>query len=63
MLNSDHIRQALLAHQQQAPEEAPTVRRSDRSRRIHLLREKINDDNYLEGALEKLAADLARAFY
>lgn len=41
------------------------VRSSDleRDTRIRVLREKINDNRYLENALKKLASDLAREFY
>ena len=63
MVNSSQIKDALRAHEQRVSRETPASRRSDSLRRIDTLREKINDDRYLENALEKLAADLARALY
>jgi sensor c-di-GMP phosphodiesterase-like protein len=62
MVNSSQIKEALQAHEATPPKD--TARQAaEQSKRIHLLREKINDSRYLENALEKLASDLARALY
>ena len=63
MANSSQIKAALRAYDQQHTPETPVSQHADGAHRITLLREKINDDRYLENALEKLAADLARALY
>jgi hypothetical protein len=63
MANSSQIKEALRAHDERVSRKTPASQRAEGARRINLLREKINDDRYLENALEKLAADLARALY
>ena len=62
MANSSQIKAALRAHEQ-ITQEASKSHLPDGTHRISLLREKINDNGYLENALAKLAADLARALY
>jgi len=63
MVNSDQIKEALHAREAESPRKITPRQLAERNKRIHLLREKINDDRYLENALEKLASDLARNLY
>lgn len=63
MVNSEQIKDALQAHEAESSRKITPRQLAERNNRIHILREKINDDGYLENALEKLASDLARILY
>ena len=64
MMNANQLSHALSMRDARPPERVLAPQSSGaRDVRIASLREKINDTNYLENALLKLANDLAREFF